>query len=157
VIRDLLDFLKPELDAAGVQVERRLRTALPLVLADLGQVRQLLLNLIRNAREAMPGGGSIRISTAADAGFVQIEVRDAGPGIPPERLQRIFDPFFTTKERGTGLGLALAQEIAQEHGGQLTCTSAPGAGAAFSLRLPSVPGAVLRQPDDRLLAVIAHS
>jgi signal transduction histidine kinase len=157
VIRDLLDFLKPELDAAGVQVERRLRTALPLVLADLGQVRQLLLNLIRNAREAMPGGGSIRVSTAADADFVQVEVRDAGPGIPPERLQRIFDPFFTTKERGTGLGLALAQEIAQEHGGQLTCTSAPGAGAAFSLRLPSVPGPALRQPDDRPLSAIAHS
>jgi signal transduction histidine kinase len=67
---------------------------------------------------------------------VEIEVRDTGPGIPAERLARIFDPFFTTKERGTGLGLAMAQEIAQEHGGQLFCDSAPGRGTAFTLRLP---------------------
>jgi signal transduction histidine kinase len=65
-----------------------------------------------------------------------VEVRDTGPGIPRERMARIFDPFFTTKERGTGLGLAMAQEIAQEHGGQLRCESAPGAGTSFTLRLP---------------------
>jgi signal transduction histidine kinase len=68
---------------------------------------------------------------------VEIEVRDTGPGIPEDRLARIFDPFFTTKERGTGLGLAMAQEIAQEHGGQLSCDSAPGRGTAFTLRLPA--------------------
>jgi signal transduction histidine kinase len=70
---------------------------------------------------------------------VEVEVRDAGPGIPRERMARIFDPFFTTKERGTGLGLAMAQEIAQEHGGHLSCQSAPGAGTAFTLRLPASP------------------
>ena len=136
-VRDLLDFVKPELDAGGVILERRLAADVPGVLADVGQIRQLLLNLVRNAREAMPGGGTLRVSTAAAADGVIIEVKDDGPGIPPERLQRIFDPFFTTKERGTGLGLALAQEIAQEHGGQLTCASAPGAGTAFALRLPA--------------------
>jgi signal transduction histidine kinase len=70
---------------------------------------------------------------------VEVEVRDAGPGIPEERLERIFDPFFTTKERGTGLGLAMAQEIAQEHGGQLSCESVEGNGTAFTLRLPAAP------------------
>ncbi|HEX9577253.1 MAG TPA: ATP-binding protein, partial [Myxococcales bacterium] len=104
-----------------------------------GQLRQLLLNLVRNAREAMPGGGHLRVATRGGEGAVEIQVKDSGPGIPSERLQRIFDPFFTTKERGTGLGLAMAQEVAQEHGGQLTCESAPGAGTVFTLRLPSAP------------------
>jgi signal transduction histidine kinase len=85
----------------------------------------------------MPGGGSLSVSTRGNEAAVDIEVRDGGPGIEPARLQRIFDPFFTTKERGTGLGLAMAQEIAQEHGGHLSCESAPGAGTAFTLRLPA--------------------
>src|SRR5438874_127336 len=138
VVRDLLEFVRPELVAAGVHVEQRLSPELPRVLADVAQLRQLLLNLVRNAREAMPGGGSLRVSTRGGEGSVEIEVRDSGPGIDPARLQRIFDPFFTTKERGTGLGLAMAQEIAQEHGGQLTCDSTPGSGTTFTLRLPAI-------------------
>src|SRR3954467_2019007 len=138
VVRDLLDFVRPELAAAGVSVDLRLSPELPRVLADVAQLRQLLLNLVRNAREAMPGGGSLEVSTRGGEGAVDIEVRDGGPGIEPARLQRIFDPFFTTKERGTGLGLAMAQEIAQEHGGQLTCESVVGRGTAFTLRLPVV-------------------
>ena len=137
VVRDLLEFVRPELVAAGVQVEQRLSPELPQVLADVAQLRQLLLNLVRNAREAMPGGGGLRVSTRGGEGSVEIEVRDTGPGIDPARLQRIFDPFFTTKERGTGLGLAMAQEIAQEHGGQLTCQSVLGKGTAFVLQLPA--------------------
>ena len=137
VVRDLLEFVRPELVAAGVTVEQRLSPELPRVLADVAQLRQLLLNLVRNAREAMPGGGSLRVSTGGCEGVVYIEVRDNGPGIEPSRLQRIFDPFFTTKERGTGLGLAMSQEIAQEHGGQLTCESILGTGTSFTLRLPA--------------------
>jgi signal transduction histidine kinase len=98
-----------------------------------------LLNLVRNAREAMPGGGTLFVGTRAADGDALVEVRDTGPGIEPGRLARIFDPFFTTKERGTGLGLALAQEIAQEHGGELTCASTPGQGTSFTLRLPGIP------------------
>ncbi|MCA1828890.1 MAG: ATP-binding protein [Myxococcales bacterium] len=145
VVRDLLEFVRPELVAAGVQVEQRLSPELPRVLADVAQLRQLLLNLVRNAREAMPGGGSLRVSTRGGEGSVEVEVRDGGPGIEPARLQRIFDPFFTTKERGTGLGLAMAQEIAQEHGGQLTCDSALGTGTSFVLRLPAVVEQVQQQ------------
>ena len=146
-LRDLLDFVRAELVAGGVQLEQQLAPGIPEVLVDLGQLRQLLLNLVRNAREAMPAGGALRVSTSLADGFVAIEVKDAGPGIPPERLQRIFDPFFTTKERGTGLGLAVAQEIAQEHGGQLTCQSAPGKGTTFALRLPSAPALPASLPD----------
>jgi signal transduction histidine kinase len=139
VVRDLMEFVRPELVASGVQTELSLSPELPRVMADVGQLRQLLLNLVRNAREAMPGGGHLRVATRGGEGAVEIQVKDSGPGIPSERLQRIFDPFFTTKERGTGLGLAMAQEVAQEHGGQLTCESAPGAGTVFTLRLPSAP------------------
>jgi signal transduction histidine kinase len=153
VVRDLLEFVRPELVAAGVSVEQRLSPQLPRVLADVAQLRQLLLNLIRNAKEAMPGGGALRVSTRGGERAVEIEVRDTGPGIAPERLQRIFDPFFTTKERGTGLGLAMAQEIAQEHGGQLTCESAPGAGTVFTLRVPAAQAL----PEPAPAQAIAHA
>jgi signal transduction histidine kinase len=136
-IRELLEFVRPELELGRVAVRLELLPSLPLVQADVAQLRQLLLNLVRNAREAMPSGGSLHVSSHAGDGSVQVEVRDTGHGISPERLQRIFDPFFTTKERGTGLGLAMAQEIAQEHGGLLTCESAEGQGTAFTLRLPA--------------------
>jgi signal transduction histidine kinase len=86
----------------------------------------------------MPAGGTLTIATRAKDGAA-VEVRDNGPGIDPSRLARIFDPFFTTKERGTGLGLALAQEIAREHAGELTCSSTPGQGTTFTLRLPAAP------------------
>jgi signal transduction histidine kinase len=138
-VRDLLEFVRPELDAARVHVSVSLSPELPRVHADVAQLRQLLLNLVRNAREAMAQGGALRVTTRGGEGSVEVEIRDNGPGIPRERLARIFDPFFTTKERGTGLGLAMAQEIAQEHGGQLTCDTAPGAGTAFTLRLPAAP------------------
>ena len=137
IVRELLEFVRPELDSAGVKVSLSLSPGLPRVLADVAQLRQLLLNLLRNAREAMIAGGSLRVTTRAARASVEIEVRDSGPGIPAERLARIFDPFFTTKERGTGLGLAMAQEIAQEHGGQLVCDSVPGRGTAFTLRMPA--------------------
>jgi signal transduction histidine kinase len=140
-VRDLLDFVRPELTSAGISLEQRLAEDLPEVLADVGQIRQLLLNLLRNAREAMPGGGAVFVGTRYADGDVFVEIRDSGPGIPPERLARIFDPFFTTKERGTGLGLALAQEIAQEHSGQLTASSIVGQGTTFTLRLPRAPEA----------------
>ena len=138
MVRELLEFVRPELQAAGVAVEQCLFPELPRAMADVAQLRQLLLNLVRNAREAMPGGGSLRVTTRGGGAWVDIEVRDSGPGIEPSRLQRIFDPFFTTKERGTGLGLSMAQEIAQEHGGRLTCESKPGAGTQFTLHLPAL-------------------
>ncbi|HKC61176.1 MAG TPA: ATP-binding protein [Myxococcales bacterium] len=155
-VRDLLDFVRPELVAAGVRLEQQLDPHLPEVAADVAQVRQLLLNLVRNAREAMPGGGKLSVGTRAQDGAALVEVRDTGPGIEPARLARIFDPFFTTKERGTGLGLALAQEIAQEHGGELTCASTPGQGTTFTLRLPGVVDERARSRPSAA-AAIAHS
>ncbi|HWT86290.1 MAG TPA: ATP-binding protein [Myxococcales bacterium] len=149
-VRDLLDFVRPELEAGGVRVTASLAPGLPRVLADIAQLRQLLLNLLRNAREAMPSGGSLHVATRADEGLVSVEIHDTGQGISPERMERIFDPFFTTKARGTGLGLAMAQEIAQEHGGQLLCESVAGEGTVFTLRLPAAP--VLEQAQAQAIA-----
>jgi len=143
-LRDLLDFVRPELEAGGVELTVSLASGLPRVLADVAQLRQLLLNLLRNAREAMPDGGELLVASRGTDGAVEIQVKDGGPGIPPERMARIFDPFFTTKARGTGLGLAMEQEIAQEHGGQLSCESAVGEGTTFTLRLPGSPA--IEQP-----------
>src|SRR5439155_24671414 len=104
--RDRVDFGRPGLDANGVEVALSLSPSLPRVPADVAQVRQLLLNLLRNAREAMPAGGSLRVTTRVTRGAVEREVRGTGPGIPPDRLARSLDPFFHTKEGGAGLGLA---------------------------------------------------
>jgi nitrogen fixation/metabolism regulation signal transduction histidine kinase len=121
----------------GVTLAREVEPGLPAVLADRDQVLQVLLNLVRNATDAMPGGGAIRIRAARADGGVAFTVSDSGPGIPPEDLARVFEPYFTTKEGGTGLGLAIAQRIAEEHGGRLEAASLPGRGAAFTLTLPA--------------------
>jgi signal transduction histidine kinase len=121
----------------GVTLTRDVAPELPAVLADRDQVLQVLLNLVRNALDAMgERGGALSVGAARAAGGVVFTVRDSGPGIPPEDLERVFEPYFTTKEGGTGLGLAIARRIAEEHGGTLEVASAPGEGAAFALRLP---------------------
>ncbi|HET9552810.1 MAG TPA: ATP-binding protein, partial [Anaeromyxobacteraceae bacterium] len=133
----LLDFLAPELAAARVEVRRELSAGLPAVRGDEGPLRAVLLNLVRNSREAMSGGGTLTVAARRLEGFVELEVADTGGGIKPEDQQRIFDPFYSTKERGTGLGLAFVLQVVQEHGGSIRCDSAPGKGTRFTLRLPA--------------------
>jgi signal transduction histidine kinase len=121
---------------AGVVLVREVEPGLPPVLADRDQVLQVLLNLVRNALDAVPTGGTVRIAARRDAAMVRFDVADSGPGIPQGDLKRVFEPYFTTKQGGTGLGLAIAQRIAEEHGGRLDAASAAGEGATFTLRLP---------------------
>jgi two-component system NtrC family sensor kinase len=139
ILSGLVEFLAPELQGAGVAVRLALAPALPPVRADEAQLRAAFLNLIRNSREAMPGGGRLLVGTRAMAGGVEAEVRDTGGGIPPEALPRIFEPFYSTKEKGTGLGLAFTQQVVQEHGGAVRCESVRGGGTAFLVRLPRAP------------------
>ena len=138
ILSGLLDFVAPEMAAAGVEVRRELSAGLPPVMGDEGQLRAAFLNLLRNAREAMPGGGAVTVRTGPAGDGVEGEVRETGAGIPEEVLPRIFDPFYSTKERGTGLGLAFALQVAEEHGGSLRCETRPGRGTAFFLALPAV-------------------
>ncbi len=166
VIEDLAEFVREELRSRKVDLVVDVADGLPALRLDAGQIRQALLNLVRNAAEAMAGGGTITVRAVAEQKAedrkqkaeesrpgqqllpsadcrlpsVSIEVRDTGPGVPVETIDKIFEPFFTSKEGGTGLGLAIARQIALDHGGTLTCESPSGGGAIFRLTLPIPDG-----------------
>ena len=112
---------------------------LPPALFDEAQLRQALLNLLRNAREAMPDGGPIDVRVAAEGMSVVIDVDDRGGGIPEAIRARVFDPFFSTKGEGTGLGLAITRHIVEAHGGSVTCEPRDGGGTRFRIALPIAP------------------
>ncbi len=131
----VLDFSSQELDRAGVRVQRDLDVQAPRALADEGQLRQVFLNLLRNAREAMPAGGTLRVASRSLADAVEVTISDSGGGIPKEVQERLFEPFFSTKSGGTGLGLALAKQILEAHGGSIACTSTASEGTTFLLRV----------------------
>lgn len=137
LLGNLLDFLAPELAAARIEVRRALASNLPGVRGDEAQLRAVFLNLLRNSREAMPAGGVVTARTRRVEGAVEVELGDTGGGIPPGDLSRIFEPFYSTKERGTGLGLAFAQQVVREHGGVVRCESELGKGTTFTIRLPA--------------------
>lgn len=126
-----------ELMHSRIRVEESFQADLPLVLGDPRQLEQVFLNLILNARDAMPGGGHLQIETCANGDIVCARFTDSGMGIAAEDLGRIFEPYFTTKEdRGTGLGLAICQRIVTQHGGKITVISKLGQGAQFTVQLP---------------------
>ena len=137
LVRELVAFVKPELDRAGVIPRLDLDAELPEVDLDESQLRQALLNLIRNAREAMPRGGELGIVVVRAGPSVEIRVDDTGAGVPEELRATIFDPFFTTKQRGTGLGLAVTREIVEAHHGTIHCEPRPEGGTRFRIVLPA--------------------
>jgi two-component system, NtrC family, sensor kinase len=138
IVASVVDMSRGELAQAGVDVAVDISPGLPDIPADEGQLRQALINLVRNAREAMSGASSRRldVSVREAAGRISIAIRDSGQGIVAADMSKIFDPFFSTKERGTGLGLALVQQILVDHGGQIEVASPPGEGTTFTLTLP---------------------
>ncbi len=140
VLRDTCALLEHQFERAGIRVEAELDEALPEIEGNVGKLQQVFLNLFLNARDAMPGGGMLRLRTQASNGSVRIEVGDTGSGIAPEHLSRIYDPFFTTKmaQKGTGLGLAVSYGIIREHAGRITVESEPGRGTFFRLEFPAM-------------------
>jgi two-component system NtrC family sensor kinase len=139
VLDEALTLLANQLSIQGVTVERRLGEV-PHVSGDFGQLRQAFVNVVMNACEAMqPKGGRILIEsrTLDDGRTVEVEIRDTGPGIAPEHLQKIFDPFFTTKERGTGLGLSVVYGIVERHEGRIEIHSEVGKGTRVAIRIPA--------------------
>ena len=155
LVKNLTKMLKRVI-REDIRLECRYTEQLPFIQADPGMLEQVLLNLVVNARDAMPDGGQLHIATdavrvnaehaqtslEARAGeFVCLTVRDTGTGIAPEHLQRVFEPFFTTKEpgKGTGLGLATVYGIVKQHDGWVEVSSRAGEGTTFKIFLPAIP------------------
>jgi len=138
VIGDVLSLLEHQFEVGSIKVRRELTESSTTVIGIEHQLQQVFLNLFLNARDAMPSGGWLTITTRIDGGQLVATVSDTGSGIPPEQLARIYDPFFTTKMigRGTGLGLSITYGIVQEHDGAIRCDSAVGQGTRFTLTLP---------------------
>lgn len=133
-----LSFLGSELEREKIKLRTHFDPGLPRMHADAEQLWQALLNLIRNSRQAMVDGGEITVGTWRDSGRVLLRVTDTGKGMTEEQLGQLFVPFFTTKKEGTGLGLALVQQIVTEHGGHVECESVAGQGSTFTMSLPLV-------------------
>jgi nitrogen fixation/metabolism regulation signal transduction histidine kinase len=131
--------------AGSTRIETALASGLPPVAADRDLIGRALGNLVANALEAMPDGGTLSVRTQAVADGVALEVRDTGPGLTEEQRTRLFTPYYTTKKGGTGLGLAIVQGIVSDHGGRIQVESAPGAGTTFTLVLP--PAAIISGAD----------
>jgi PAS domain S-box-containing protein len=138
VVQATVDLVRRTNAHKGVELVDQYDGAEALVSASPNQLKQIFLNLIANARQAMPNGGTVKVDVRRDGDWVVASVSDDGPGIEASVLERIFEPFFTTKRLtgGTGLGLSVSLGIAEAHGGSLTASSAPGHGATFTLRLP---------------------
>jgi PAS domain S-box-containing protein len=136
VLEQGLAFLDSLFAAAGVVLRTELAPNLPVLMADEAQLWQAILNLIRNALEAMPDGGQLTVRTEAHGPHVRLTITDTGKGMTPLERAKVFTPFFSTKIGGTGLGLPLTQQIITEHGGQIRCETTPGAGTTFHIELP---------------------
>jgi PAS domain S-box-containing protein len=136
VIGQGLAFMESLFEATQVTVQTRFDPTLPALQADESQLWQAVLNLVRNAIEAMPKGGTLTIRTEHRAPHIVLTVADTGKGITEEERRQLFKPFFSTKTGGTGLGLPLTQQIIAEHGGQIHCESVPGRGTTFHIELP---------------------
>jgi signal transduction histidine kinase len=138
-VRDIVQFAKPEMDRAGIEMALDIAEDVPPALFDESQIRQAIFNMMRNAREAMPDGGRIDVAVRADGMSVVVSIEDRGAGIPDDVRTRIFDAFFSTKGEGTGLGLAITRQIVEAHGGSIACDAREGGGTSFRILLPIAP------------------
>lgn len=142
LLEQILSVMRPVLEADRIRVVYEATPGLPLIRGHAEGLRQVIVNIIDNARDAMVGGGELRITVrlAGDDGWVEMRLQDTGCGISPEHLSKIFDPFFTTKEvgRGTGLGLSVSYGIVRNHGGKIQVESLPGVGSTFTVLLPAL-------------------
>lgn len=136
VVQKTLELLRPELDNRGITIKTKLARQLPATPIDPTQTQQALLNLIKNAMQAMTKGGTLTLQTGESTEAVWVSVADTGGGIPQEQLNRIFEPFYTTKKKGSGLGLMIVQRIVRAHNGRIELESHVGRGTTFRIWLP---------------------
>jgi signal transduction histidine kinase len=130
-----IELLRPEIDNRGVTLKAKLARHLPVMPIDLTQIQQVLVNLIKNALQAMTRAGTLTLQTGATEDAIWFSVADTGGGIPQEQINRIFEPFYTTKKKGTGLGLMIVQRIVRAHSGRIEVESEVGRGTTFRIWL----------------------
>jgi signal transduction histidine kinase len=136
IVRDFISFYQPEAQQAGIDVSPHLASSLPMVKLDRNLMRQVLVNLARNAQQAMPEGGTLNLLTYADGGRVCLDVIDTGCGIKPGYQEKVFEAFYSTRPGGSGLGLPTVRKIVEAHGGTIACQSEPGRGTRFTISFP---------------------
>lgn len=136
VVRETIDLLRPEIENRGITIHERLARQLPTTPIDAGQIKQALVNLIKNAIQAMTKDGILTLETGLAGDGVWVHVKDTGGGIPQDQLNRIFEPFYTTKKKGSGLGLMIVQRIVRDHGGRIELDSRLNEGTSFRIWLP---------------------
>jgi two-component system, sporulation sensor kinase E len=139
VLSEVVLFTRKFASRGNVEIDEELDAGVPLVMADPDQLKQVFVNLISNAVQAMEGeGGSLTVTTGFDDGFVFVRFVDTGPGIEPDSLSKVFDPFYSTRDAGTGLGLTIVHRIVDEHDGHIEVASDPEKGTAFTVSLPAL-------------------
>ena len=136
VVEKTLDLLRPEIENRGIVIKAKLARQLTATPIDATQIQQLLVNLMKNASQAMTTGGTLTLQTGENSDAVWVSVADTGGGIPQEQLNRIFEPFYTTKKKGSGLGLMIVQRIVRAHNGRIELESNVGKGTIFRIWLP---------------------
>jgi signal transduction histidine kinase len=141
-IMPVLSFVRKMAEKSGTTIETDLASELPHCHIDLRQLKQVFLNLLKNAMEAMPNGGTIIVrsrycpGSAGEKGLIIVELQDSGSGVPSEDLEKLFKPFYSTKKKGMGLGLPLCVGIIEKHGGKIRVTSQVGKGSCFIVEIP---------------------
>jgi signal transduction histidine kinase len=136
ILQEVVLLIKTNMEQSGIRFEAELLRDMPKVLVSPDGIKQVFLNVVLNAVQAMEHGGTLRVGSTADDKTVVIAIADTGPGISDEDLKHIFDPFFTTKKEGTGMGLAITDRIIREHGGSIRVQTAPNRGTTMSIILP---------------------
>jgi PAS domain S-box-containing protein len=136
VVEKTLELLRPEIENRGITVTTKLARALTATPIDATQLQQVLVNLVKNATQAMTTGGTLTLQTGENSDHVWVSVTDTGGGIPQEQINRIFEPFYTTKTKGSGLGLMIVQRIVRAHNGRIELESNVGRGTTFRVWLP---------------------
>jgi two-component system NtrC family sensor kinase len=140
LLEDVLGLVVNQSMFHNIKIRKSLFQGLPTIVADETQLKQVFLNIILNAAQAMEGNGKLSIATTPERKHIKVKIRDTGPGIPPEVVKNIFSPFFTTKEKGTGLGLAISYGIIERHGGKIDVDTELGKGSTFIVSLPISTG-----------------
>jgi signal transduction histidine kinase len=135
-MEEIAGFARPQASASGIEIVERIQVEDSMITVDMDLLKQAVFNIVVNAIEAMPQGGTLRFEAVLRGDDAEIRITDTGPGIPPEVKEKIYDLYFTTKQNGSGIGLAMTYRIVQLHDGTIDFASEPGQGTTFVLRFP---------------------